>query len=74
MTDLSPQAQAVLDAFWNGLNCGDDWGNANLAAALRAAVESCAEKRSVNPDSLLTELVIDADDLLNIATELENHG
>ena len=36
---LSPAAQAVLDAFWNGLDCGDDWGNANLAAALRAAAD-----------------------------------
>ena len=39
MTDLSPAADAVLDAFWNGLDCGDDWDKANLAAALRAAAD-----------------------------------
>jgi hypothetical protein len=38
-TPLSPAAKAVLDAFWNGLDCSDDWGNANLAAALCAAAD-----------------------------------
>ena len=39
MADLSPAAQAVLDAFWEGLNCGDDWEQENLAAALQAAAD-----------------------------------
>ena len=58
-TDLSPAAQAVLDAFWNGLDCGDDWDKANLAAVLRAAALYC--KR-------------DAVTLLAIAAELEGDG
>ena len=36
---LSPAAQAVVDAFWEGLDCGDDWDWGNLAAALRAAAD-----------------------------------
>jgi len=39
MTELSPAAQAVLDAFWEGLDSGDDWDNANIAAALRAVAD-----------------------------------
>ena len=47
MTDLSPAAQAMLDAFWNGLDCGDDWGNANLAATLRAAADQVVPEESL---------------------------
>ena len=37
MTSLSPAAQAVLDAFWKDLYCGDDFTVRNIAAALQAA-------------------------------------
>jgi len=49
MADLSPSAQAVLDAFWNGLDCGDDWGNANLAAVLRAAADQVVPPEQETP-------------------------
>lgn len=42
MTELSPQAQAVLDVFWEGLHCGDDWRREfekRVAAVLRAAAD-----------------------------------
>ena len=65
MTDLSPAAQAVLDAFWNGLDCGDDWDKANIAAALRAAVAHTQQHRG------LGVWECDADELLAIAAELE---
>jgi hypothetical protein len=39
MTNLSPAAQAVLDAFDEGWTYYDDIGPANIAAALRAAAD-----------------------------------
>ena len=36
---LSPAAQAVMDAFWKDLDFREDFTPANIAAALRAAVE-----------------------------------
>jgi hypothetical protein len=41
MTDISPAAQAVLDAFWNGIRYQDDITDKNIAAALRAAADQC---------------------------------
>jgi hypothetical protein len=70
MTDLSPAADAVLDAFWNGLDCGDDWDKANLAAALRAAADQARD----NPWPGRIESVGVMwmhDGLLAIAAELE---
>jgi hypothetical protein len=61
MTDLSPAADAVLDAFWNGLDCGDDWDKANLAAALRAAADQLYDSPS-------------QDYLWAIAAELDNNA
>ena len=67
MSELSPQAQAVLDAFLNGYIaapkssvafCDDRNG---LAAALRAAADQASE----------TVFPIEA--VRAIATELENH-
>ena len=46
MTDLSPAAQAVLDAFLNGYICNPEFNVAfesdrnGLAAALRAAIDA----------------------------------
>jgi hypothetical protein len=73
MADLSPAAQAVLDAMYQ-VNMDFSGENAQLAAAaLRAAVEQCAYKREIHPDSSITETIIEADDLLAIATELDNN-
>jgi hypothetical protein len=65
MTDPSPAADAVLDAFWNGLDCGDDWDKANLAAALRAAADQ------VVPTTVDPRLSTVRSDLMRIARELE---
>ena len=60
MTDqpLSSAAQAVLDAFWKDLDCGDDFTVRNIAAALRAVAPQM-------------EFVQDHLKLLAIAAELE---
>lgn len=69
MTKLSPDAQAIWDAF-----NGD-----NLAAALRAAISILAEdytfeRESFKGEHLLRLELIDADDLRSIADELEGWG
>jgi hypothetical protein len=62
MTDLSPAAQAIEDAYFNA----DGFGYRNaLAAALRAAVKHCAY-----PDDYGDEF-INPSDLLAIAAELD---
>ena len=61
MTELSPAAQAVLDAFrtsHTGAGC--------LAAALRAAADHLGEELE-----FYNARMIDAEDLLAIAAELE---
>jgi hypothetical protein len=72
MTDLSPAAQAVLDAFndvTERVGVFEDYGDA-LAAALRAAAKqmSCYQSRK------FLYSIADAMKLLAIADELENHG
>ena len=69
MTNLSPAAQAVLDAYWDdaplesGARCG-------LAAALCAAV--AVTQQYQGNDCLSDEIwTCDADELLAIADELE---
>jgi hypothetical protein len=47
MTDLSPAAQAVCDAFWNGILYNDDITDSNIAAALRAAADLLSHKPSI---------------------------
>jgi len=75
LNSLSPAAQAVLDAFlaeWPDEALNQD--RQCLAAAIRAAVEQLKRTQHVHPDSwgrTIEEVVIDADDLLDIATELE---
>jgi len=56
MTDLSPAAQAVYDAFWEGIRYNDDITDSNIAAALRAAAVYCTRERRI---------------LMTIAAELE---
>lgn len=64
MADLSPAAQAVLDAYLNA-PCGkppETW----IAAALRAVAEHLGEELEFYDAG-----VIDVEDLLTIAAELE---
>jgi hypothetical protein len=68
MSELSPAAQAVDDAFWKIIN--DKWNiydrrRAQIAAALRAAVAHTQQHH--NHDVWKC----DADELLAIADELE---
>jgi hypothetical protein len=70
---LSPPAQRIVNAAAKELL--KQPGSVNLsaisAAVLRALVEECAHKRQIHPDSLGTEEIIDADDAISIASELE---
>jgi len=76
MTDLSPAAQAVLDAFLGDCkNTGlqmDDLRE-NVAAALRAAADQLSYSNVPEEFADLRSSVIDTDDLLAIAAELEAH-
>jgi hypothetical protein len=64
MADLSPAAQAVLDAYIQGL--ATKRRNA-IAAALRAAV-----KQKIRPDSLMgIDCILYARDILDLANELD---
>lgn len=73
MPELSPTAQAVIDAWWNasdGEYINGVWTpnrSAQLAAALRAAVAHTQQHH--NHDVWKC----DADELLAIADELEAH-
>lgn len=79
MTDLSPAAEAVLDAYMNG--CG--WLDGPLkkdyqcvAAVLRAAAETVASPEQADPDSqwdlgFVAACAAIYGDLLAIAAELE---
>jgi hypothetical protein len=70
MTELSPQAQAVLDAADSAF---DQAGTTRqgIAAALRAAADQCKIEWNYHPDYPETEWVIVVSDLLAIAAELE---
>jgi hypothetical protein len=73
MTELSPQAQAVLDALYlEELNGPQQlMARAHAAAALRAVVEQLGYSNVPEEFAHLRPLVIDSDDLLAIAAELE---
>jgi hypothetical protein len=62
MTDLSPAAQAVYDAFWDGIRYKDDITDSNIAAALRALAD-----RIKNADLI-------RQDVIDIANELEKQA
>ena len=76
LTNLSPQAQAVLDAFY--LTFADKrqdfivqkLNNDALAAVLRALVIQLKYDQSCW-DEPVEHMVLDARDILNVATELE---
>jgi hypothetical protein len=70
---LSPAAQAVLDALYlEELNGPQQlMARAHAAAALRAVVEQLGYSNVPEEFAHLRPLVIDSDDLLAIAAELE---
>jgi hypothetical protein len=70
MTELSPAAQAVLDALYEGFYVATP--GQCLAAALRAAADQCKIEWNYHPDYPETESVIIVSDLLAIAAELDN--
>jgi predicted nicotinamide N-methyase len=77
MTDLSPAAQAVMDAalFEVSAECYAPW---IAAAALRAAADQAHPKANVEDIAYTHQNYIDGwkdalDVILAIATELENH-
>jgi hypothetical protein len=64
-TALSPEAQAVLDAT----DYPEDWATRiRVAAALRAAAKELSYGHGVGPGRVA---VIDKDELLRVATELD---
>jgi hypothetical protein len=76
MTDLSPAAQQVFWEF-NRAASGkpDDWHYLPaIAAALRAAVDQLGYSNVPEEFAHLRPFVVDADDLLAIATELEGNA
>jgi hypothetical protein len=73
MSELSPQAQAVLDSTM-GLAATVREAQAVAAAALRAVAEQCQIERNYHPDYPETEWVVVASDLTALADELENNG
>ena len=86
MTDLSPAAQAVMDAFWKDLDFREDFTPANIAAALQAAADAVA------PQNYYADTDVNSDDdggwvngletrneeirvaLLALAAELDNNA
>jgi hypothetical protein len=76
MTNLSPAAQEVLDAFNEGLTYYDDIGPANIAAALRAAADQAHPKAHIEDINYVHQNYVDGwkdalDVILAIADELE---
>ena len=66
MTNLSPAAQAVWNAFKDASICAE----VKLAAALRAVADQCKIEWNYHPDYPETESVIVVSDLLALAAEL----
>ena len=80
MSELSPAAQAVLDAFWKDLDFREDFTPRNIAAALRAAAKELGPKRELEPGYIFSapaeqwhhEFRLESErKLLAIADELE---
>jgi hypothetical protein len=66
MTNLSPAAQSVWNAFKDAPICAE----VKLAAALRAVADQCKIEWNYHPDYPETESVIVVSDLLALAAEL----
>ena len=75
MTDLSPAAQAVLDAYNEDRPVGDSLPRNALVKALRAAADQVAPSDADEPRNYLP-MAIECQrirqDVLDIAAELEN--
>ncbi len=71
MTDLSPAAQAVYDAYCEQADNPCYYERSGLVAALRAAAQTLAYEIHC-PGEGWYELVLDAKDVYAIATELES--
>ena len=77
MTDLSPAAQAVLDAYWETFNAPLEGAiHRPLAAALRAVADQAHPKANIEDIGYTHQNYIDGwkdalDVILTIATELE---
>jgi hypothetical protein len=78
VAELSPAAQAVMDAFWKDLDFREDFTPANIAAALRAVADQVVPEHREHCPNTLDERYrkISAFDLRNqflaIAAELDN--
>ena len=81
MTDLSPAAQAVLDAFNNRGLSSREWqdgkaASLKLAAALKAAADQVAPSDAMEPRNYIP-MALECQriraELLAIAAELEAH-
>jgi hypothetical protein len=68
MTDLSPAAQAALDAYYCDAPLP---GSKRLASAIRALAHNVHSDEIVTCGGSSYALVIEQDDILAIATELE---
>ena len=69
MADLSPAAQAVLDAFLKA-PCDNEL---SVAAALRAAADQVVPPDPCGNDCCITQCEQIRSELLTLATELETH-
>ena len=69
MTNLSPAAQAVLDAVINVAESPD--AEAIAAAVLRAVVDDLSYLTQLDDPMMSTVNVVDVDDILAIVNELE---
>jgi hypothetical protein len=73
MTDLSPQAQSVLDAFEDAPYYPEQRDGPSIAAALRALAKQVGyDNYNVDGDHGLA--VVNVRDIFAIATELESHN
>jgi hypothetical protein len=76
MTELSPAAQAIMDAFYEGITYADEISPSNVAAAMRAAADQVAPFPGRYPLNEYMEGIREAKrrvrtELLAIAHELE---
>jgi hypothetical protein len=71
MSELSPAAQAVFDAFCCEARSEPHHQREAIAAALRAVVHHLAYETQLDDPMMTTIHVVDADDLDAIAAELE---
>jgi hypothetical protein len=71
MANLSPAADAVLEAFWKDLDYREDFTPMNIAAALRAAADQVVPPDPCGDDCCIDLCVGIRAELLAIAAELE---